>query len=400
MEVETLRHLVSVRGLAAGLAVILLETLAACGQRQPQPFDTGVIVMIGGDTHFGENYAHTAPQSSAAARLSDDQRYRSSLEALKPIVDRSEFAFVNLEAPMSPQLSDELTDKDYVHWSDCTKALPALVAAGIDAVGLGNNHSFDQGELGLRKSLVALERAGIRSFGAGTSQRTAVAPLLQVIRRPGGGEVTLAIFGMLEERQAYRDKYGFYAGQDKAGVAPIDLQNFQQQVSALRARTKDLFVIAYPHWGENYSWASHGQVKLGRDLIDAGADIVIGQHAHNLQEIERYQGRWILYGIGNFNFLSPGRYDKFAKVQPFSLIVGLSFGSDAHAPPAVRLYPILSDNRSTAFRPVPANATQATAVISAIESRKKSIGFNAQVRLDDAFSPAIELRKRQWAGIW
>ncbi|MFO1254953.1 MAG: CapA family protein [Sphingomonadaceae bacterium] len=356
--------------------------------------------MIGGDTHFGENYARTGTPGAPAAALSDEQRYQGSLAALKPFAEHSAFALVNLETPMSPELSDGLTDKDYVHWTIPAKAVPALVAAGIDAVGLGNNHSYDQGESGLRKSLVALQQGGIRSFGANTSQSTAQAPLLQELTRPGGAKVMLAVFGMLEERPVYRDKYGFYAGTHRAGVAPVDLAGFRQQVAMLRKRYGDLYVVAYPHWGENYAWAKDGQVDLGRELIDAGADIVIGQHGHTLQEIERYHGRWILYGIGNFDFLAPGRYQRFAKIQPFSLIVRLSFGADPKAPPAVRLYPILSDNRTSGFRPRPASATEATSVLSAIQSRRKSIGFDARLLVDDPLGPAFELRRRRWAGVW
>ena len=48
----------------------------------------------------------------------------------------------------------------------------------------------------------------------------------------------LAVFGMLEERPAYRDKYGFYAGTHKAGVAPVDLATFRQQVAALTQMAK------------------------------------------------------------------------------------------------------------------------------------------------------------------
>jgi len=389
----------TVKSLIAALSIASLLLPAGCGQPQPQPFADGTKVMFGGDTHFGENYDRTQTGETRPDAPDDALRYGASLAALKPYVAQSDFALVNLETPMSPELSDGIRDKDYVHWSVPAKAVPALVDTGIDAVGLGNNHSLDQGESGLRKSLVALRDAGIRVFGANTSQATAQLPLIQAVKRPGGGTVTLAVFGMLEERPAYRDKYGFYAGPGKAGVAPFDIAAFRSQVEQLHQRHKDLYVVAFPHWGENYAWANDGQVELGRQLIDAGADIVIGQHAHTLQEIERYHGRWILYGIGNFAFLAPGRYQRFGKVQPFSLVVRLAFGSDPAAPPAIRLYPIFSDNRITGYRPRPAGEAEANTVLSAIQSRKRSIGFAGRVVKDDPLGPAIELMRRRWGGL-
>ncbi len=358
--------------------------------------------MIGGDMHFGENYARTDTQASSdgAQQIDDQARYYKSVERLKPLVDRSQFAMVNLETPLSPALSDGQTGKDYVHWSDVSKSAPALGKLGIDAVGLGNNHSVDQGESGLRKTLANLGEHGIAWFGADLNLQRAQAPLLRELPRPGGGKITLAIFGMLEERPVYRNKYRFYAERGKPGVASVDVAAFKRHVAELHAAHPDLFVVAFPHWGANYAWADNDQVELGRALIDAGADIVIGQHAHTIQEIERYHGKWILYGIGNFAFLAPGRYAKFRRVQPFGLVAMLSFGSEAATPPNIRLYPFASDNRTTGYMTRPATFEEASIVLTSIDQRKKSIGFHGQLIRDDPLGPAIELRQKTPGKFW
>ena len=72
------------------------------------------------------------------------------------------------------------------------------------------------------------------------------------------------------------------------------------QVVALRREDPTVFVIAFPHWGRDYEQITANQRRLGRALVDAGVDLVIGHGAHLLQGLELYRGRWIAYGIGNF----------------------------------------------------------------------------------------------------
>ncbi len=369
----------------------LVTALAGCDSAGQSDFDGGTLVLVGGDTHFAEDYARPDKDGKAKNDMPAED-YRRGFVRLKPLLDRSAFAVVNLETPLSPQLADANLDKAYVHWTYPDKTGPALVAAGIDAVGLANNHTVDQGNSGLIRTFVELDKHKLAYFGAGNDLADAEAPLLHEITLPGGGKRLLAFFGMFEEREKFRTELGFYAGEDKSGVAPIDTVTFARQVTRLRAERPGVFIVAFPHWGENYAWANREQVRLGRELIDAGADMVIGQHAHTLQEIERYQDKWIVYGIGNFLFNAPCRYAKYRKVKPFGLVAQLSFGRDPKAPPAVRLHPFLSDNRKSSYQPRPATLEETRTIVSAIQSRSKSIGFDARVVDNDPAGTAFELK--------
>ena len=63
------------------------------------------------------------------------------------------------------------------------------------------------------------------------------------------------------------------------------------------------FVIAYIHWGTEYSETLEtAQTEGARELIDAGADVVLGAHPHCLQGMEYYNGKPILYSLGNYWF--------------------------------------------------------------------------------------------------
>ena len=69
------------------------------------------------------------------------------------------------------------------------------------------------------------------------------------------------------------------------------------------ARENADYVIAYVHWGTEYSHElEEAQLDSGKEYIDAGADVVIGAHPHCLQGMEYYKGKPIVYSLGNFWF--------------------------------------------------------------------------------------------------
>ncbi len=146
------------------------------------------------------------------------------------------------------------------------------------------------------------------------------------------------------------------------------------QVKALRQSDPEAVIICYPHWGQNYRRKSAGQSRIGRMLIDAGADLVIGHGAHLLQEIEKYRGKWILYNLGNFVFNSPGRYGR-KKVDPFSLAARLeAVKENGRVRLGLRLYPLFTDNRITRYQTRPASEEEAERVLEGILERSPDPG--------------------------
>lgn len=369
---------------------LIVSAIITCVAGQQSRQGIAPIVVIGGDTHFGENYAS---RKSLRGPLGNGQNvdYSRGFFWLNPLLERAMWKVVNLETPLSGALNETRLDKEYVHWTHAKYAGRALAAAGINAVGLANNHALDQGPRGLKKTFSTLNRNDIAAFGAGLELSQAQAPLVQKLTLPEQRVRAVAIFGMFEVRRDYREKLNFYAEAKKPGAAPIDVAAFAKQVSVLRKTDPNAFVIAFPHWGKNYAWANDSQVKIGHALIDAGADMVIGHHAHTLQEIEKYKSKWILYGIGNFIFNAPGRYAKYRGILPFSLVVELVFGGDPTATPRVKLHPFLSDNLQTGYQPRPASASEARFIMGAIRARPRSQGFAAELVDDSAGTKAILL---------
>ena len=172
---------------------------------------------------------------------------------------------------------------------------PRLIAglrnAGIDAVSVANNHIGDAGRAGVVQTIVNLDEYGIKHAGAGRNTAAAHRPAL--IRVHG---LTVAILGYDTIAGAYT------AGATTPGSARLTIAGAKADIAAARRAGADV-VIVYPHWGIEYRASPFAaQQALARSIITAGADMVIGNHAHWVGAMEVYKGRPIWYALGNFVF--------------------------------------------------------------------------------------------------
>lgn len=169
-----------------------------------------------------------------------------------------------------------------------------LKKLGVDVVTLANNHVFDYGEEALLDTFDTLESAGIQYFGAGRDLEAAMQPVyLEVDGK------TIAFVGA---SRAEKNKMTPQADRDSAGILRCyDTELFLQVIQ--EARVNADFVLAYVHWGTEYSDSLEKvQMTSGREYLDAGADVVIGAHSHCLQGMEYYNGKLIIYSLGNYWF--------------------------------------------------------------------------------------------------
>ncbi len=339
-------------------------------------------ILFGGDLSHAESYAE------GGALIVAEHGYDYSLQDLTPLIQRADYAIANLETPIVDPTEPWAQDKEYVHWSR-PQSLRALAKSGIDAVGLANNHTLDYGKAGLGQTIDAVRQNRLSLFGAGKDEAEAAAPLIVDIPGPSGS-VKAAIFGMFEYRRAYDEKYDFYAQSNIAGANMLSVRRFERQVAEIRKKMPNIFVIAYPHWGYNYSWRSKNQRISGKALIDAGADLVIGHHGHSAQQIDRYRGKWIFYGIGNLMFNAPGRFDKFPDVIPYGLAVELTLSAAGKG--FIKLYAVESDNRKTNYRPHIANRDQSIAAFGKLLRKSGFSPKNDPVSMgSDTIGPYLRL---------
>ena len=302
-------------------------------------------VLFVGDTSFGENYHDN--------NFFENRQYDFFLEKLVPLLEQTDFVVANLETPITNlQTSPLAKKKKYIHWANMRKTPETLKKHNIHYVSLANNHTMDYGVKGLLQTTAVLDKHQIQWFGAGLNAPRASQPL-HLKFTIGQNIFRLIVVAGFEHRSHYKRKYNYYATENAGGVNGWKQQKAINQLRQIRQSNAEAFIVAYPHWGKNYSFKTRKQTNLAHTLIDAGADLVIGHGAHILQEIENYRGHWILYGLGNFVFNSSGRYQK-RKVDPFSLTAKLNVSCKKNGLALkLVLYPIFSDNRLSNYQSRP-----------------------------------------------
>jgi poly-gamma-glutamate synthesis protein (capsule biosynthesis protein) len=159
---------------------------------------------------------------------------------------------------------------------------------------MANNHGMDFGESGLRDSLAAARSYRFPVIGIGLNAKQAYRPF----RRTIDGQ-RIAVIGAT---QVLDDELisAWTAGPHKPGLASAkDVPRLVQEVRAAR-RTSDT-VVVFLHWGvELARCPSQDQRTLARQLVAAGADVVVGGHAHRVQGAGRLGRALVGYGLGNF----------------------------------------------------------------------------------------------------
>jgi poly-gamma-glutamate synthesis protein (capsule biosynthesis protein) len=180
-------------------------------------------------------------------------------------------------------------DKNYTFRAH-PRSLPIL-KRHFDALALANNHSGDFGRPAFAEMLGLLKQADIGQFGGGHDLSEAHTPL--IIERKG---LRIALLGYSEFMPR-----SFEADYNAPGVAWSEDEQVVADIKKARTFYKADLVIPVMHWGwENELTSNARQRQLARTMIDAGADAVIGGHPHVTQEIEHYQGKAIVYSVGNF----------------------------------------------------------------------------------------------------
>jgi hypothetical protein len=326
-------------------------------------------ILFGGDVDLGESYQDQYAREGAGNVLVE-KGYDYSVANLDPLLQAVDYRILNLETPLTLHRDSPLKDKEYLHYSDPVKAPLVFARFGPVAYSLANNHTLDQGEVGLYDTIASLKAAGAHYFGAGKDLPDASNPFLQEFLL-GDRALTVAVFGGLEYSKRYEEQFQFYATSNRAGVARIDVPALERAISNLHHQATHLYVIYFMHTLENYKWKSPEQVATARALKDAGVDLVVGSGAHMMQEVEYDGDQWIFYGIGNFLFNAGGRYAaNHAPPYSLPLVVDFSMVND-HLQTHLRVYPIVSDNKLTNYQPRFVTDTELRAVNEILAGRSR-----------------------------
>ena len=207
---------------------------------------------------------------------------------VKPYICGADFSIVNLEAPIIKGKPTPIKKS-----GPCLGVAPTTIEvlknAGFNIFTLANNHFFDQGQKGVDNTLEECNRLNIKTIGGGKTYSQARKPLL--LEKEGK---RIAIINACEHEFSI-------ANNEHGGSNPLDLINMQEDISRVRANAD--YVILILHGGiEMYRYPTPRMKRWYRHFVDLGADAVINHHQHCINGYEVYNGKPILYGLGNFYF--------------------------------------------------------------------------------------------------
>lgn len=227
-----------------------------------------VVISLAGDCSFGKLSVHSYE------RTFNDyfDKYGAGyfFQNVKSLFEADDLTLVNFEGVLTE--SQDIQEKQYnIKGKPEYKAV--LTEGSVEAVSFGNNHRFDYGQQGV--------------------------------------DDTIAAFNDVNVVYAYDENVGIYVTDSgiRIGIVSVNEVYDEKQVEVylengianLKGCT-DL-ILACCHWGEEtHHYPEEYQVELGRKCIDWGADLVVGCHPHVLQGIDYYNGKYIIYSLGNFSF--------------------------------------------------------------------------------------------------
>jgi poly-gamma-glutamate synthesis protein (capsule biosynthesis protein) len=178
-------------------------------------------------------------------------------------------------------------------------AAQAIALGGFDVVSLANNHGMDYGPEALLQAIELLQAQGVAPIGAGANFEAAHTPHLTQVN--GLSMAFLGYVNVPVEASSRFDTAVWDATETTPGLAWGYPDVIAQDVTAVRPEA-DLVIVVLHSGFEYIEEPGEQQMAAAHAAIDAGADLVIGHHAHILQGIEYYNNGVIVYGLGNFAF--------------------------------------------------------------------------------------------------
>lgn len=305
----------------------------------PEP-DVTITVSAAGDCTLGTDEFFSW-EDSLPAKYEETRDFSYFFRNVKPVFSEDDLTIVNFEGTLTD--SEYRADKQFAFKAD-KSYVNILTEGSVEAANLANNHSKDYGEESYTDTIAALDEAGIVNFGY---DRTAIM------------EIKGVKIGLV----------GTYVLAEGIGVKDSMIANIQ----SLKDRGAQLVIVSL-HWGEEKAaYPGEVQKELAHAAVDQGADLVIGHHPHVLQGIEKYNGRNIVYSLGNFCFGGnsyPSDMDTIIFQQTFTFEAGERKEDDV-----TNIIPcrISSADGYNNYQPTPAEGEEADRILQKLEERSAGI---------------------------
>lgn len=324
------------------------DTYAADGAYDGEPYD--FTIAFAGDVNLDENWATTQHLNASPNGIYDcisveliEEMQKADIMCLN-----NEFTYSTRGTPMS--------GKAYT-FRAAPERVEVLKTLGVDVVKLANNHIFDYGEEAFLDTLDVLDGAGIARMGAGRNRKEAMTPVYKQV----DGKTVAFVAASRAEKNIMTPE----ATENTPGILRCyDTTRFKEVIKEARANAD--FVIAYVHWGTEYSFnLEKVQRTTGKEYLDAGADAVIGAHSHCLQGMEYYNGKPILYSLGNYWFNEKTLDTALAKLHFYG-------NSETGAHLDIQIVPAVQAGCETH---IASDYTEKSRILSFLESISVNAGF-------------------------
>ena len=288
------------------------------------PYD--FTVCFAGDINLDDNWGTTVFMDSQPNGIKDciSKELMESMQNADIMCLNNEFTFTTR--------GEKIPGKLY-HFRANPERVEVLKEMGVDVVKLANNHACDYGSQSLLDTMDTLESAGIEYIGAGENLKEAMTP---VYIETDGKTVAFVAASRAEKNMKTPQ-----ATETEPGI--LRCYETELFVETIKEAKKNAdFVLAYVHWGTEYSHElEEVQITTGKEYLDAGADAVIGAHSHCLQGMEYYNGKPVIYSLGNY---------WFNEKTLDTMLVELHFqGNDLESQLEVKVIPAIQKEYQTTF---------------------------------------------------
>ena len=282
-------------------------------------------------------------------------------EDVKDLITSADYSIFNLETSVSNRGNDT-KPAEYGFRSKPT-SLEGLKNAGIDMVNLANNHVLDYGKEAFLDTMDNLKKYNIEYIGSGKNYNEA-----SKIKYQNINGIKFSFVG-LTSILGYKE---WSATENREGVFYLNESDYQNIYNIIKEADQNSdYVVVFTHWDrEYYNYPQESTINIAHNLIDNGADIIIGTHPHVLQGIEYYNNGIIYYSLGNFNFLI--KNDNASQTGLFELNL------DSKKIISSRIYPVRINNCKANL--LENNDNLYNTIIANLNERSKM--FNTEVTTD------------------
>ena len=254
---------------------------------KPSPTPTGaaqITLAFTGDMLASDEMLTQAQRDAGGAGYS----FGAMLANVAPILSKADWAICHQETPVS---DNDKGVRGYPSFNAPFELAQAEKQAGYDACDTASNHTADLGDGGITATLGTLDRFGIQHTGSFRTEAEAQRPTIYDVKGVKVGHLAYT-FGL---------NNGTHVSQPWM-VNIINIGRIKAQAHQLKKDGADIVVVSVHDGIEQNQTPSADQIRIDNAIMSSpDVDLIVGAHAHVVQPIKRLpDGRWIVYGVGNF----------------------------------------------------------------------------------------------------